>query len=322
MEHKPSHAPISEKDLKAINGLWLHIFNIIIAIVSCISIVFGLISYYDILIVLGILYLVTVFPFGLCAIRKLGPNEAFVLMLFGKYHGTLKGPGFLFVNPFSSAFIFDVSGSNASGSREGEPRFVKNISLKTKTFSNQKQKINDLLGNPVLIDTVVVWRITDTAKAAFDVDNYLAYLSAQCESSLRSIVSLYPYDTPVKEPGSETSDERTLRGSSQEISQRLKTDIQAKVEVAGLEIIEARITNLSYAPEIAAAMLQRQQASAIVDAKHTIVEAAVDMVHLALRRLEDNNIVNLDEERKAAMVGKLLVVLCGSRDAQPVINSD
>ena len=183
------------------------------------------------------------------------------------------------------------------------------------TLNNDKQKVNDALGNPIIIGIVVIWKVVNTAKAAFNVDNYVEYLSIQCDSALRNIVRLYPYDA------SDTEGEKSLRGSSQEVAERLKAEIQDKTNLAGLEIIEARITHLSYAPEIAAAMLQRQQASAIIAARQMIVEGAVGMVEMALEQLSVNNVVNLDEERKAAMVSNLLVVLCGNRDAQPIVNS-
>ena len=183
------------------------------------------------------------------------------------------------------------------------------------TLNNDKQKINDQLGNPIIIGIVVIWRVVNTAKAVFNVDNYTEYLSIQCDSALRNIVRLYPYDV------SNEDNEKSLRGSSQEVADKLKIEIQSKVEIAGLEILEARITNLAYAPEIAAVMLQRQQASAIIDARQMIVEGAVGMVEMALSKLNENDIVHLDEERKAAMVSNLLVVLCGNRDAQPIINS-
>ncbi|HBG45280.1 MAG TPA: hypothetical protein DDX03_12390, partial [Firmicutes bacterium] len=192
----------------------------------------------------------------------------------------------------------------------------KKISLKAMTLNNEKQKINDLLGNPIIIGIVVIWRVVNTAKAVFNVDNYKEYLSIQCDSALRNIVRLYPYDM-----SGDNDNEKSLRGSSQEIADKLKDEIQSKVEIAGLEIIEARITHLAYAPEIAAAMLQRQQATAIIDARQMIVEGAVGMVEMALAKLNENKIINLDEERKAAMVSNLLVVLCGNKDAQPIVNS-
>jgi regulator of protease activity HflC (stomatin/prohibitin superfamily) len=270
---------------------------------------------------------------GLKVIKR---NEALVLTLFGKYYGTLKGEGFYFVNPFVQA-VPPASSSTTSGNLAADPTLViskaagnkegaelaaamkllgnKKISLKSMTLNNDKQKINDSLGNPIIIGIVVVWRVVNTAKAIFNVDNYTEFLSIQCDSALRNIVRLYPYDS------SEADQETSLRGSSQEIAEKLKSEIQSKIDVAGLEITEARITHLAYAPEIAAAMLQRQQASAIVDARQMIVDGAVGMVEMALNRLSENNVVNLDEERKAAMVSNLLVVLCGNQDAQPVVNS-
>ena len=184
------------------------------------------------------------------------------------------------------------------------------------TLSNNKQKINDLLGNPIEIGIVVIWRVVNTARAVFNVDNFEEFLSMQSDTALRNIVRLYPYDVPGEEEG-----EASLRGSSQEIANRIKDEIQSKVEFAGLEVIEARINHLAYAPEIAAAMLQRQQASAIVDARTLIVKGAVGMVKQALEELSEEKIVELDEERKAAMVSNLLVVLCSNNDAQPVVNS-
>ena len=189
--------------------------------------------------------------------------------------------------------------------------------------STSRQKINDCLGNPVEISIAVMWRVVDTAKAVFNVDNYKEYLSLQCDSAVRNIVRIYPYDVAqgVDTTGDGLADEGSLRGSSETVAMRIRDEIQSKVRDAGIEIIEARITYLAYAPEIAAVMLQRQQASAIIDARKMIVEGAVGMVEMALARLSENKTVELDEERKAAMVSNLLVVLCGNRDAQPVVNS-
>ena len=183
------------------------------------------------------------------------------------------------------------------------------------TLDNEKQKINDLLGNPIIIGIAVTWRVENTAKAVFGVDNYREYLSIQCDSALRDTVRLYPYDI------SEDGEEKSLRGSSQEIAENLKGEIQRRVACAGLEIQEARITHLAYAPEIAAAMLQRQQATAVIDARKMIVDGAVGMVEMALEKLSQKQIVELDEERKAQMVSNLMVVLCGNKDAQPIVNS-
>lgn len=245
---------------------------------------------------LGILLIVAL-P-GFAIIR---PNEAIVLTLFGKYVGTVKGEGFYWYNPFCVP-VRHVG-------RRGK------MSLKAMTLDNGQQKINDELGNPIIIGIVVIWRVTNTAKAAFDVDDYEAYLSTQCDSALRSIVRQYPYD------GFNNDAEKSLQGSSLEVAERLQEEIQSKVEMAGLEILEARITHLAYAPEIASAMLQRQQAAAIIDARAMIVDGAVGMVELALKQLEGSDLVDLDEERKAAMISNLLVVLCANHDAQPIVNS-
>ena len=263
----------------------------------------------------------------LAGLKVLKPQEALVLTLFGKYIGTLKGEGFYWVNPFCTA-VNPGAGTqlNQSGdvksSHASEPSGMK-MSLKIMTLSNNKQKINDCLGNPVEIGIAVMWRVVDTAKAAFNVDNYKAFLSLQCDSALRNIVRLYPYDSApgVDTTGDGIADDGSLRGSSEIVANRIKAEIQSRVEEAGLEIVDARITYLAYAPEIAAVMLQRQQASAIVDARKLIVDGAVGMVEMAMQRLNENDVVQLDEERKAAMVSNLLVVLCGNKDAQPIVNS-
>ena len=259
-------------------------------------------------------------------LKILKPQEALVLTLFGKYVGTLKGEGFYWVNPFCAA-VNPGAGTmlNQSGdvkTAATEPGGNK-MSLKIMTLSNNKQKINDCLGNPVEIGIAVMWRVVDTAKAAFNVDNYKAFLSLQCDSALRNIVRLYPYDSApgVDTTGDGVADDGSLRGSSEIVANRIKEEIQARVEEAGLEIVDARITYLAYAPEIAAVMLQRQQASAVVDARKLIVDGAVGMVEMALERLNENGVVQLDEERKAAMVSNLMVVLCGNKDAQPIVNS-
>ena len=267
-----------------------------------------------------------------------------MLTLFGNYVGTLTDDGFYWVNPFCTAVnpaaktklnqSGDVDGGNAAksvltlaaagtGGSSNSSCVSKKISLKIMTLNNNRQKINDCLGNPVEIGIAVMWRVTDTAKAVFNVDNYKEYLSLQCDSALRNIVRIYPYDVApnVDTTGDGVADEGSLRGSSEIVAGRIRDEIQQKVAEAGLEIIEARITYLAYAPEIAAVMLQRQQASAIIDARKMIVDGAVGMVEMALERLNENNVVELDEERKAAMVSNLLVVLCGNHDAQPVVNS-
>lgn len=317
-----------EKTLTAPAGLLILLLNIILMLAAVFALGrgFRIISTGDartlgtLLVAAGFLYLLLIGPVIFAGLKVLGPNEALVFTLFGKYYGTLKKEGFYFVNPFAVAvkpIVFAPTTARVSGP-PGQPAPVpltKKISLKVTTLSNDKQKINDLLGTPIIISIVVVWRVVNTAKAVFNVDNYVDFLSTQCDTALRDIVRSYPYDTP----GSD--DEMSLRGSSQEIAEKLRKEIQAKVDIAGLGILEARITHLAYAPEIAAAMLQRQQAAAIIDARQMIVEGAVGMVETALAKLNEHEIVELDEERKAAMVSNLLVVLCGSRDPQPVINS-
>lgn len=275
----------------------------------------------------------------LLGLKVIKPQEALVLTLFGDYKGTIKDPGFYFVNPFCTAVNpaastkLAQSGDTASvgsaltisanGTGTSVESVSKKISLKAMTLNNGRQKINDCLGNPVEIGIAVIWRVTDTAKAVFNVDNYKEYLSLQCDSALRNIVRIYPYDvaSDVDTTGDGQADEGSLRGSAEVVAERIKEEIQSKVTEAGLEILEARITYLAYAPEIASVMLQRQQASAIIDARKMIVDGAVGMVEMALERLNEKQLVELDEERKAAMVSNLLVVLCGNHDAQPVVNS-
>lgn len=325
-----------EIQLKAMNGMGMLILTVALYLGGFAAIAFAIINGVNggpggltsFLLIFGILYVCLGWiPF--LGLKILKPQEALVLTLFGKYIGTLKGPGFFYVNPFVSAVNPTVP-ENAVASLEEQSTLAhqnqqhtpaqaqpikKTISLKTLTLNNNKQKVNDVLGNPVEIGIVVIWRVVNTAKAVFNVDNYKSFLSIQCDSSLRNIARLYPYDVAVD------GEEKTLRGSSQEVAERLKTEIQSKVAIAGIEVIEARITHLAYAPEIASAMLQRQQASAIIDARKMIVEGAVGMVEMALEKLNETDIVTLDDERKAAMVSNLLVVLCGNKDAQPIVNS-
>lgn len=323
------------------NGMLVLLLEILLYIAAAVGLSFSIMAHLVPLIILCAIVL-TLGWIPLCGLRILKPQEALVLTLFGKYIGTLKGEGFYFVNPFCTSFnpaaktklnqSGDVDGGHKGGdilvAMQGASAAVevggnKKISLKIMTLNNARQKINDCLGNPVEIGIAVMWRVTDTAKAVFNVDNYKEYLSLQCDAALRNIVRIYPYDVApnVDTTGDGHADEGSLRGSSEVVAARIRDEIQAKVAEAGLEIIEARITYLAYAPEIAAVMLQRQQASAIIDARKMIVEGAVGMVEMALDRLSENHTVELDEERKAAMVSNLLVVLCGNRDAQPVVNS-
>ena len=281
------------------------------------------------------------FPY--LGLKVLKPGEALVLTLFGKYIGTLKGDGFYFVNPFCVAVnpAADTKLGQSGDISDGEKNKFgavlagnsvslntyayksKKISLKVMTLSNSRQKVNDILGNPVEIAVAVMWKVTDTAKAVFSVDNYKEYLSLQCDTAVRNVVKLYPYDVTenIDTTGDGQADDGSLRGSAEVVASRIMAEIQGKVAEAGIEIVDARITYLAYAPEIAAAMLQRQQAAAVVDARKLIVDGAVGMVELALERLSEKELVDLDEERKAAMVSNLLVVLCGNHDAQPIVNT-
>ena len=307
---------IKEKELKGVNG-WAMLFAVIAGFIVGIALFVLALALLGLELAEGndnpafvalsavgaIIWLISVVCF--MGFKVMAPNEALVLTLFGKYHGTLKRHGFFFVNPFCAA----VNPAAAFG------KFGKKLSLKAMTLNNDKQKVNDEEGNPIEISVVVIWRICDTSKAVFAVENYMTFISTQCDSAIRQVASQYPYDV------AEGGDEKSLRGSSQEIAEVLKAELQSRVNMAGIEIMDARINNLAYAPEIAAAMLQRQQAAAIIAARQKIVDGAVSMVDMALKKLSDNNIVELDDERKAAMVSNLLVVLCGNRDAQPIVNS-
>lgn len=228
-----------------------------------------------------------------CGFFTLQPNEASVLLLFGSYKGTVRSAGFHWANPFYGKH---------------------KISLRTRNFNTDTLKVNDQRGNPTEIAAVVVWRVQDTAQASFDVDDYRDYVHIQSESALRYLASHYPYDTTH-------DDELSLRGSMDEVSQGLQKELQDRLSKAGVIVEEARLSHLAYAPEIAGAMLRRQQAEAIVAARLRIVEGAVGMVETALEQLEAKKTVHLDDERKAAMVSNLLVVLCGEQAAQPVVNT-
>lgn len=296
MKTDVQNSGMQEKEMKTLNGFLALGVWILLALGAVLAPMLWGGAGFILSILVGILLIVAL-P-GFAIIR---PNEAIVLTLFGKYVGTIKGEGFYWYNPFCVP-VRHVG-------RRGK------MSLKAMTLDNGQQKINDELGNPIIVGIVVIWRVTNTAKAAFDVDDYEAYLSTQCDSALRSIVRQYPYD------GFNNDAEKSLQGSSLEVAERLQEEIQSKVEMAGLEILEARITHLAYAPEIASAMLQRQQAAAIIDARAMIVDGAVGMVELALKQLENSDMVELDDERKAAMISNLLVVLCANHDAQPIVNS-
>lgn len=300
---------IDERPAREKNG-WVMLFVVILVIIAGFA-AFSVGAIY----VNEVPAMAVLLPFGivmvfagiilLCGFKTLQPNEAYVFTLFGKYYGSLKRDGFYWVNPFCAAV-------NPARATMG---VSKKLSMKAMTLNNEKQKVNDEEGNPIEISVVVIWRIVNTARAVFNVDNYMAYLSTQCDAAIRQVARQYPYDV------SSNGDEKSLRGSAQEVADILKGEIQTRAEMAGIEIMEARISHLAYAPEIAAAMLQRQQASAIIAARQKIVEGAVSMVKMALEKLSDEEIVQLDDERKAQMVSNLLVVLCGNKDAQPIVNS-
>ena len=331
---------IEEKIYHAPNGWAVLILSIIAYIAATVGTVFfaqGLDSgnaLFIIMFVICVIYLCVGFIWWL-GLKVIRPNEALVLTLFGKYVGTLREEGFYYVNPFCTSVnpaaktklsqSGDVKiGAPAAAANSTSAEIVSNkISLKVMTLNNNRQKINDCLGNPVEIGIAVMWKVVDTAKAVFNVDNYKEYLSLQCDSALREIVRIYPYDVApnVDTTGDGIADEGSLRGSSDLVASRIREQIQSKVEFAGLEIVDARITYLAYAPEIAAVMLQRQQASAIIDARKMIVDGAVGMVQMALDKINNDAICTLDDERKAQMVSNLLVVLCGNRDAQPIVNT-
>ncbi len=235
-----------------------------------------------------------VLAFGFLMVQ---PNGSRVLLLFGKYVGTIKQNGFYWVNPFYTK---------------------KKISLRASNFDSERLKVNDKLGNPIMISTILVWRVKDTYKAAFDVDNYENFVRVQTDAAVRKLASMYPYDNFADEGHVE---DITLRSSVNEVSTALEKEIDERLSIAGIEVLEARIGYLAYAQEIANAMLKRQQATAIVAARHKIVEGAVSMVEMAIEQLSKKNVVDLDEERKAAMVSNLMVVLCGDKDASPVLNT-
>lgn len=310
-----------EKELTPINGWIGLLIGLIFILISLIGIYFTIVNDIVFPTILCIISLI-IGIFILCGLKVLNPNEAIVLVFFGKYYGTISKEGFYFVNPFCSAInptyesqSIKISKSKEENEETSITSITKKVSLKALTLNNGIQKVNDEMGNPIMIGVVVIWKVINPTKAVFNVDNYKTYLSIQCDTALRNVARLYPYDV------NDASEEKTLRGSSQEVADKLKEELQTRVNVAGIEVCEVRITHLAYAPEIAAAMLQRQQAEAIIAARKKIVEGAVGMVEMALNSLNENDIVKLDDEKKAAMVSNLLVVLCGNKDAQPVVNS-
>lgn len=336
-------ANIEQKILNPPSGIVMLIILIALSIFSVLGFVVGIGLGRFLLIVVCILLWI-VLPFCFAGLRTVRPNEALVLTLFGNYYGTINKPGFFFVNPFSRynnpAYEAQVAADTAEAADPIKTAFFggkgsggkakttanrarKTISLKRSTLDNGTQKVNDALGNPIIIGAIVLWHVENPTKAVFNVENYTEFLSIQTDTTIRNTARLYPYDVfdDGFEEESDGKAERTLRGSSQEIAEKMRDELAEKVAFAGLVIEEVRITHLSYSEEIAAAMLQRQQASAIIAARTKIVDGAVSMVKMAIDKLSEDDIVILDEERKAQMVSNLLVVLCGNKDAQPVVNS-
>ncbi len=286
------------------NGLFNLLFGIVLGIASIVAIPYGgtlcagshgVVGRPEIGVpiviagVLGILSAILVFR----SLVIVAPNQSKVVVLFGKYKGTLRNDGFFSVNPFATRRV---------------------VSLRAHNFNSDKLKVNDLRGNPIEIGAVVVWRVRDTAQAAFDVEDFESYVQVQTESALRHMASQHPYDSPH-------DTEVSLRGSSDAVNAELQKELTTRLQMAGIEVLEGRLSHLAYAAEIAGAMLQRQQAEAIIDARKRIVDGAVGMVHMALEQLKLQGVVELDEERKAQMVSNLLVVLCSERGTQPVVNT-
>ncbi len=283
---------MQEKPIKAISG-GLVLLALLAGLVLGIVLVFLAIRSGNGLMILTSALFETIAIIPLFGLFVVNPNEAHVLQLFGSYVGTVRDPGLRWTNPFYSK---------------------RPISVRVRNFETERSKVNDTDGNPIEIASVVVWKVVDTAEASFEVDDYVNYVHVQSESAVRDLASQYPYDT--QEDG-----QLSLRGNTERIASQLKIEIQGRLQAAGVEVLEARITHRAYAPEIASAMLQRQQAGAIIAARGKIVEGAVSMVQMALEQLDSQGIVQLDEERKAAMVSNLLVVLCGDKGTQPVLNT-
>ncbi len=279
----------SEKTTTPSNGYVMLSIIVLLLIIG----VAGLIMVKMPLLILLILVTLALIP-GLILVN---PNESRVLLLFGKYKGTVKSNGLFWVNPFYTKT---------------------KISLRARNFDSERLKVNDKLGNPIMISTILVWRVKDTFKASFDVDNFENFVVVQTDAAVRKLASMYPYDNFADEG---LEEDITLRSSVNEVSEALEKELEERLDIAGIEVLEARIGYLAYAHEIASAMLKRQQATAIVAARHKIVEGAVSMVEMALNELGKKNIVHLDDERRAAMVSNLMVILCGDKDASPIVNA-
>ena len=320
MEEKMKlNSNVTEKEINPMPGIVMMLLLIILEVISVMIMLAGVV-FGPLPVVAGIV-LFCVFFICFFGLKVVNPNEALVLTLFGKYYGTIKKAGFHYVNPFVTAFnpgAEKIVTRDANGNAYVRTVGSRKVSTKVCTLNNEKQKVNDILGNPIIIGAVVIWKVANPTQAVFAVENYREFLSIQCDSTIRNIARLYPYDDLQEEDGIE---EKTLRGSSQEIADQMRQELQERVAGAGLEIVEVRITHLAYSEEIAAAMLQRQQAVAVIAARQKIVEGAVSMVKMAIDQLDEEGVVVLDDERKAAMVSNLLVVLCGNKEAQPIVNS-
>lgn len=278
-----------EKIISPLNGYFMLFVSLVLFFGGIAAIISTKSGWFGICIFIGL-----IMAFGLVLVN---PNNSRVLVLFGKYVGTIKKNGLHWVNPLYSK---------------------RKVSLRASNFDSERLKVNDKLGNPVMISTILVWRVTDTYKAAFDVDDYKNFVRVQTDAAVRKLASMYPYDNFADEG---IEEDITLRSSLNEVSEALEKEVQERLGMAGIEVLEARIGYLAYAQEIANAMLKRQQATAIVAARHKIVEGAVSMVEMALEELNEKQIVDLDEERKAAMVSNLMVVLCSDKDASPIVNT-
>ena len=334
-----------EKILKPIKG-FVPLFLIIVFILASIGLmILGgiLIDEYDSYVLGGVslglgILLCIASSISFAGLKVINPNEAIVLSLFGKYIGTIYENGFWYVNPFASAIYPQAKIAEAKNARlqayagkksqaevsasEAAIASAKKVSTKVCTFVNGNQKVNDKLGNPVEVSAIVIWKVVNATKAVLNVDYYKEYLSNQTDSTIRNVARLYPYDIIDDEDDEKDEiNEKTLRGSATIIAEEMKKELASKVEDAGIEIVEVRLNQIAYAPEIAAAMLQRQQAIAVIAARKKIVEGAVTMVEMALDKLKEDDVVDLDEERKAQMVSNLLVVLCSSKDANPILNA-
>ena len=334
-----------EKILKPIKG-FVPLFLIIVFILASIGLmILGgiLIDEYDSYVLGGVslglgILLCIASSISFAGLKVINPNEAIVLSLFGKYIGTIYENGFWYVNPFASAIYPQAKIAEAKNARlqsyagkksqaevsasEAAIASAKKVSTKVCTFVNGNQKVNDKLGNPVEVSAIVIWKVVNATKAVLNVDYYKEYLSNQTDSTIRNVARLYPYDIIDDEDDEKDEiNEKTLRGSATIIAEEMKKELASKVEDAGIEIVEVRLNQIAYAPEIAAAMLQRQQAIAVIAARKKIVEGAVTMVEMALDKLKEDDVVDLDEERKAQMVSNLLVVLCSSKEANPILNA-